>query len=91
MSEIVKGMARVHWRSWLESETATPVPVTPDDMKAMRRANLWLAERLEADDPMTDEMAAAYINAPVKNCKNLSMTIKKSIAAAIRAAAGGEG
>ena len=46
---------------------------------------LWLAANV------SDEMVHSYVFAPAISGKNVNENVRKSIAAAIRAAAGGEG
>ena len=75
MTDIVKGMARCFE---IASDKGTY------DEEAMRGALLWLA------DNVSDEMVKAYIYCRYIRGKDVHENIRKSISAAIRAAAGGE-
>jgi hypothetical protein len=85
MTDIVKGMARAYFEAhfadgWSYAEMEEKVPGHNADMEhSMRAALMWLA------DNVSKEMGVAYLNE-----SNRTGLIRSGIAAAIRAAAGGE-
>jgi hypothetical protein len=82
MTDIVKGMARAYVDAW----DLLGAELEPSDR--MRAALMWLA------DNVSDEMVQAYREALERQARDPwlpSIAESKAIAAAIRAAAGGEG
>lgn len=86
MTDIVKGMARAACDAGGEPVfDKQPNDIQTMQMEDMRAALLWLANNV------SDEMVKRYIYCPDPMGRNVNENVRKSIAAAIRAAAGEEG